>query len=157
MKTLINKNKIRLAGGLMVLLMTAIMAIATAKSYAWEYYSGECWHVSYAPAGSNCGGVPITCGNCCWGVYYWCCGLDDVDVLGDSNCVRGPDSSSGYGFAYCQSGMTNLTIQCGCTITVGRCRDGGCVNLVSHQSTWAETIGNGGAFLYGGLTCYPEN
>jgi len=173
MKTLINKNGMRLAGGLAVLLMTVIMAVATAKSYAWEWYGGPCSHLRNYLGGVGCdlqGG--LTCAQCCWLQCPWC-----QETAGDQ-CVSGPDKN-GYGFQYCNVYSGTTTIECGVTTWYGSC-DGssvpytspgvwsypggpptyvsGCVNVCRYDTTYPPvTITTGTSVVSGGLTCYPEN
>jgi hypothetical protein len=142
MKTLINKNKIRLAGGLLVLLMTVIMAVATAKSYATT-----CWHAgAVAAAGAPCAVYP-TCCTSCFGYILWCCGRDEG--YSGNTCAVGPDKD-GYGFQTCTAvGGKPTTVECGVTWLMG-C--GPSVNV-----PWGYSYRETGVILSGPLTCQPES
>jgi hypothetical protein len=157
MKTLINKNKIRLAGGLMVLLMTAILAVTTAKSYAWEWYGGTCWHMGSTKTPI----IPYT--------WFSCCSSCSAQIPWDVSfgpepgytysCVSGPDSN-GYGYASCQILSADETVQTGYTWYIGGCPSA-CPALCNMTSkfyvTGTTTIPKGYAVLSGNLTCQPEN
>ena len=167
MKTLINKNKIRLAGGLLVLLMTAILAVATAKSYAWEWYgNGQCWHIGSLENRIS----PYSMFNCCGSCYavipwYVSIGPEPGDTY---FCVSGPDSN-GYGYASCQTLSEDETVQTGYSICIGTCSSSQNCGIINGQCacwcnmtdtfyvTGTTTVPKGYTFLSGGLECYPEN
>ena len=176
MKTLINKNKIRLAGGLLVLLMTAILAIATVKSYAWEWYGGQCWHLKLppiftgTPSGWTCSVLP-TCCTSCLGYASMCC--ENLYTGAGKNCVGGPDPA-GYGFANCQQGTSNAAVQCTTIVYSGQF-PGMCTGTNNPQqaivcaqpqgcqifaeicvSTGSTTGSTDLSFLSGPLMCVPE-
>jgi hypothetical protein len=158
MKTLINKNKIRLAGGLLVLLMTAILAVATAKSYAQN-----CWHVTSSKNPTN-SIIPyvIGCCSCCSAMIPWSIVVQDDP---EAHCVYGPDKN-GYGFASCQTSPTgSKTIETGYTWLGGNCAYGcvhsgqcGCAcNITWRQDviTSKTTTIKDEVALTGGMTCWP--
>jgi hypothetical protein len=149
MKTLINRNKIRLAGGLLVLLMTAILAVATVKSYA------QCWHAAVPVNGTGCE-IPPSCCNSCCGYILWCCGGADI------TCASGPDNN-GWGFAKCQEMSSSGPVECGYTALVGQCTGGvpcnygSCIKIGAYPvATGSQTLGASWAVFSGGL-CQPEN
>ena len=149
MKTLINKNKIRLAGGLLVLLMTAILAIATAKSYA-------CFHLPNMTIGVMCN--TLTCCTSCQQTCPWC---SDGGPAPGNPCLQGPDSR-GYGFANCDWFSKPTAVQCGYTSWTGSCPSPfggcvGCVNVIQQNFPTTVNVDRGDAMLHGGLTCIPEN
>jgi hypothetical protein len=106
MKTLINKNKIRLAGGLAVLLMTAIFAVVTAKSACWVAVDSnlDCSLWKRVP--------DVTVCTCCFVGIPWCC-----DTVNKLTCVPAPNGVTGYGS--CEIATKNITIQCGITWKIG--------------------------------------
>jgi hypothetical protein len=150
MKTLMNKSKIRLAGGLAVLLMTAILAVTTAKSYA------TCWHDAQqgGSVGVPCGQAPNCSVNSCCGYALWCC----MPPAAPSYCAQGPDLA-GYGFQCCTNYAISSKVQCGYTTMIGSCTGGGCANVVvqNYPDQSYTVFGTALGVLSGGLTCQPEN
>ena len=160
MKTLVNKNTIRVAGGLLVLLMTAVLAVATVKSYAtWEWNSGSCWHLSKTPI------IPyhmFSCCGCCSAIIPW----DYYTSPGSDVCASGPDSN-GYGFVSCQTLTKDETVQTGYTVYGGNCNygcssiEGLCACLCNMTCTYhvtgTATVPVGYTVVSEGLGCYPEN
>jgi hypothetical protein len=141
----------RLAGGLVVLLMTVILAVTTAKSYATT-----CWHWSKTPLPPNYS--MFSCCQSCWAVVNW----DYATKPGDDTCVPGPDGA-GFGFASCQSSgsdTTVQTVQSGYTVFAGSysgsCQCQLCEMTWKSYVTGTINVTNTWTVLSGGLTCMPE-
>jgi hypothetical protein len=150
MKTLMNKNKIRLAGGLAVLLMTAILAVTTAKSYA------TCWHLVLDHDNCVYSAIPNCWLNSCTGFRYWYCAPQgDVIMSSPSPCKWGP-GLDGYGFANCTTYPDEIKVENGYTSIVGSCMGSGCVNVVcTPHVTGTLTLLGGSGVISGSLTCQP--
>jgi hypothetical protein len=135
-----NKSKIRLAGGLVVLLMTVILAVTTAKSYA-------CWYIT----GSS-QGVVLTCGHSCWAMLDW----SDPTFVGDGlSCVQSPAGSGTYGYEFCGQSVEVKTVETGYTIFYGSCHGGDlCTGAITQRDcvTGTKNVPVGTHYFYGGCS-----